>query len=160
MARKSAASAKVAKKTEEEKWEEMHKVFDDAKWTFIETIKVQIKAAKRVDNFLNLRELATKFGIEGSDIAEIKRMQECSVTTYEMIMEIAEKFVAEDFFKATCPDPWAGIMPSVDEIKTEKDAAYAAIRHMSIMPYGTNLIQMHNLIMQEMERRGLKPKED
>lgn len=160
MAKKSAASAKVApKKTEEELWKEMESVFDDAKWTFIETVKVQVKAAKRVDNYLNLRELAMKFGHDGSEVDFIKKLQEGSVKVYEQVQAIAEAFKFDDFIKETVPDLFEDIMPTTDDIVDNDSQLIAAIAFMSITPYGNNLVQMHNLIMQELERRNLKPKE-
>ena len=161
MVKKSAASAKVApKKTEEELWKEMESVFDDAKWTFIETVKVQIKAAGRVDNYLNLRELAMKFDHAGDDVEFIKKLQQGSIKVYEQVKEVAESFKAEDFFHEQVPDLFEDIMPQVTDIVDNDSQLIAAIAFMSITPYGNNMIQMHNLIMQEMDRRGLKPKED
>ena len=160
MAKKSASQMKVVKdkKTEEEKWEEMRSVFEDAKWTFIETVKVQVNAARRVDNYLNLRELAMKFGHEGDEIGFIKELQAGSVKMYENIQKIAEGFRFEDFTMETVPDLFEGIMPKVEDITDNDSQIVAAIGFMSITPYGNNLIQMHNLMMQEMERRGLTPR--
>lgn len=160
MTKKSAASAKVApKKTEEELWKEMESVFDDAKWTFIETVKVQVKAAKRVDNYLNLRDLAMKFDYSGEDVRTIKGLQQGSIKVYEQIQEIAEGFQFDDFMHEQVPDFFEEIMPKVEDIHDNMSQLVAAIAFMSITPYGNNLIQMHNLMMQELERRGLKPKE-
>lgn len=164
MPRKSAASAKVKapkvpELTEEQKWEEMNKVFEDAKWTFIETIKVQVKASKRVDNYLNLRELAMKFGYKGDDVEFIKKLQAGSTKMYENIQAIAEDFKPEDFYNETVEDFFEELMPQVSDIVDNDSQLIAAIAYMSITPYGNNLIQMHNLIMQEMDKRGLKPKD-
>ena len=164
MARKSASQAKpvkAEKKTEEQLWKEMESVFDDAKWTYIETVRVQIQNAKRVDNFLNLRELAMKLGYTIEDeegIKFVKKLQELSVKTYEAIKDVAETFKMEDFIWEKCLDPLKQLMPSVDEINTQADMVAASIRFMSVTPYGNNVIQVHNLMMQEMARRGLKPK--
>lgn len=165
MARKSAASAKpkvvkAPEKTEEQKWEELEKIFEDAKWTYIETVKVQVKAAKRVDNYLNLRELAMKFDFAGDDIKFIKELQSGSVKVYEQVQAIAESFKFEDFTREQVPDLFEELMPQVDDIVDNASQLIAAIAFMSITPYGNNLIQMHNLIMQEMNKLGLKPKED
>ena len=164
MVKKSAASAKlkapkVPELTEEEKWEKLKGVFEDAKFTYIETVKVQVKAAQRVDNYLNIRELCEKMGVETS-IQRTKDMLTISIQTYEKVQKIAEGFVFEDFIKSTCPDPFEDAMPQVRDIVTDVDEVAAAIKFMSITPYGNNLIQMHNLIMQEMDKLGLKPKEE
>lgn len=164
MARKSAAAAKPkAQKpvelTEEQKWEQLEKVFEDAKFTYIETVKVQVKSAQRVDNYLNIRELFDKMKVEAS-IQRVKDMQKISVQTYEKVLGIAEGFEFDRFVKAECPDPFEDIMPQVADIVVEADEVAAAIRYMSVVPYGNNLVQMHNLIMQEMAKLGLEPKED
>lgn len=164
MAKKSAASmkpkvTKVPELTEEQKWEEMKGIFEDAKWTFIETVKVQIKAAARVDNYLNLRELAMKFDHAGDDIKFIKGLQQGSIKVYEQVQKVAEGFKLEDFCKEQVPDLFEDIMPQVSDITDNDSQIVAAIGFMSITPYGNNMIQMHNLMMQEMDKRGLKPKE-
>lgn len=162
MARKSAASAKVkaSELTEEEKIKQMQSVFDDAKWTYLETVKVQVKAAKRVDNYLNIRDLMIKMGMKDPSVEDIKRMLEVSIGTYEQVLKVAEGMTYEQMTKAACPDIFEDIYPQVDQITDKWSEISCAIRFMSITPYGNNLIQMHNLIMQEMERRNMKPEEN
>ena len=158
---KRAASMKVVKKDEEKKeeLEPIENVFEEAKKLFLMTVETQIKTAARVDNLLNIRDLALNFwkdkGLEyHRSIAYLKKLQKVSIKAYEDILEESKKFDLDDFKKTEIRDYYESLVPKVDDITDEEELLQAVIRFLSIQPYGNKLVQMHQLIQQELAKRG------
>lgn len=162
MAKKSAAQAKLApKENVKEKLEPIEDVFEDAKKMFIMTVETQIKTAKRVDNLLNIRDLAINFmgrewlsQLHDQELHYYKILQDLSVETYERILEASKGFELEEFLKPEIKDYYEDIVPKVENIDTIGSLLQAAIVFLSVQPYGNKLIQMHQLIQSELAKRG------
>ena len=155
MAKKSASQAKIKKP--EENFEPIEEVFEEAKKLFIMTVETQIKTAERIDNLLNIRDLAYNFYHgEGSwnDLDELKRLQDISVMAYKKVLEASKEFSLDEFRKPEIKDYYADLIPSVDDIENDGDLLDAVIIFLSIQPYGNKLVQMHQLIQQELAKRG------
>lgn len=159
MAKKSASQAKIKKP--EETFEPIEEVFEEAKKLFVMTVETQIKTAKRVDNLLNIRELAINFrgrewlsALGDQEVPYYKILQNLSVSTYERILEASKGFDLEEFKKPEIKDYFEDIVPSSESVETMGDLLNAAIVFLSVQPYGNKLIQMHQLIQQELAKRG------
>lgn len=152
MTKKSAARAKVVKPEPEEmsiadKQEKLHKLFDENKWAFVETVKTQVRTADRFDNFANLRDLALRI-LEKEDVTVslVNALVEESINSYSLVQERAEKFEFEKFIEDEPFDYFEDIMPDRTKIVDDLDILYAVIRFMSVKPYGDKMLQMWQTI--------------
>ena len=121
MAKKSAAQAKVKKvdfQTKqlppiEETWEKIKQVY-------LTTLEVNIQLAQRIDNMLNLRDLAFKmlgeeymWELEEEErIHLFKWMQDVSVKAYEDMYSISKDWTISQFTEEDMPDWFEGLTSS------------------------------------------------
>ena len=168
MVKKSAARMKTYKGEHQADLPPIEEVFEDAKRMFVMTVDTQIKTARRVDNLMNIRDFCMKFW-DDEDQFEVqecytldyyKKMQQLSIDTYTRIKEIAETFELVDFRAIEIKDYFADIIPSVDSISTKQELCEAALIFMSVQPYGSKLIQMHQLMQDECAKRNILDEED
>lgn len=155
--RKSASQVKVVKpKSDEEKLNQLKKEFDATKDMYLETLKVQIKTARRVDNMLNIRDYMIKFRNDPHPLIEdIKFLLDVSVETYEKILERSKEFTVDEFMKPTLKDYYEGIVPDTDTLNTPAELESAGIVFLSVQPYGQKMMQMHQYIQQCMDEIGI-----
>lgn len=152
--KKSAAKVKVAPRKQPQNLPPIEDVFNEAKDMFALTVDTQIKTAARVDNLLNIRDMAKRFwDIPSVKMDDCKRYQQVSIDAYKSIREKVDEFSFEEFEKDTVKDYFEGIIPKVEDIKDDKQLLEAAIIFMSVQPYGQKLIQLHQLIQDEIAKR-------
>lgn len=155
MAKKAASMKAVKPKKQEENLPPIEKVFEEAKNLFLMTIETQIKTAARIDNLLNIRDLAQNFWKDKKDIDinYLKSLQQLSIMAYEEILEASKEFNLEEFKKPEVKDYYEHLVPKVEDVANEEELLAATIKFLSIQPYGNKLVQMHQLIQQELAKR-------
>jgi hypothetical protein len=162
MTAKSAAKVKPVKVKQEE-LVPLDEMFKDAKDMFIMTVDTNILTAKRIDNLMNIRDLAIKFWGDGHakahDLSYLKELQKLSVHTYERIKEVAEAFELEEFCKQDMKDYFDEIIPTPEDIEDEHELIRAALIFLTVRPYGEKMLKMHQLILDEAGKRKLLEEE-
>lgn len=160
--RKSASQVKVVKpKSDAERLRQLWEEFEATKDMYLETLKVQIKTARRVDNMLNIRDYMIKFRNDSHPMIEdIKFLLDVSVETYEKILERSKEFTVDEFMKPTLKDYYEGIVPDTATINTPAELEIAGIIFLSVQPYGQKMMQMHQYIQQCMDELGVERKEE
>ena len=159
MTKKSAASAKLKKSEPEisiaDKQQQLKQCFDDQKWYIQQLAETQVKIAARIDNMLNLRELAISFGIKEPEISLIKDLQNQSVAIYKKILKVVASFEYEKFLEDTCYDYFEKLVPDCKKIEDNLDLLYAAIDWLSIKPFADQMLSMHQTILGTKKKLGL-----
>ena len=163
MAKKSAAQLK-AKKNQgfetynmppiEETWEKIKQVYTT-------TLSVNVRLASRVDNLLNLRDLAYKmlgeeymWALEDEQRINLyKWMLDTSVQTYRDMLDIARGWTIDQFTQKDMPDWFEKLVPDPSEIKDEMDLLMAAIKFLSVKPYGERMTSIHQQMLDEVKMR-------
>lgn len=155
MTKKSAASVKAKKQpTADEKWAELKTLFDDSKWAFKETVKTQITLSRRIDNMLNLRDMVKSYGMEPT-IPLLKDLVDHSNRCYVSLLARVETFEFDDFMAEEMKDYFEGLVPYPDDIVDDMDLLYAAVAFLSVKPYGSKMLQMHQMLQQKKTELGL-----
>lgn len=162
MAKKSAAQAKIKKvdfqskqlPSIEETWEKIKQVY-------LTTLEVNVQLAQRIDNMLNLRDLAFKmlgeeymWELEEEErIHLFKWMQDVSVKAYEDMYAIAKDWNIGQFTEEDMPDWFETLIPKPADIESEVDLLMAAITFLSVKPYGERMTAIHQQMLDEMKMR-------
>lgn len=157
---KSGAAKHAARKqleempTIEETWENAHNAF-------ISTAEVAHDISKRIDNFMNVRDLAYKFwGAER--MAEMKpaarmtylhKLHGVSVDTYGKIVEVVKTFEMEEFLKDEMRDYFGDIIPKVEDIEDEDALMEASIIFLTVKPWGEKMTALHRTMLDEKGKR-------
>lgn len=156
--KKSAAQFKPVAKHAKEQLRPIDEVFAEAKDMFKMTVDTQVKTAHRIDNLLNIRDLAINFWgkdeVSRRGMAYLKMLQDESIKAYEDVSKRVDDFELDEFAKEEIKDYFEDIIPKVDDISTEDELIVAAIKFLSVQPYGSKLIQMHKLIQEELSKRA------
>ena len=162
MTKKSAAQVKVVHpKSELEKSNAILEEFDVAKFGFVETLKVNIRIAKRVDNLLNIRDYVKNFwGEEANrhnDIKYLKMLRDTGIECYERILKIAEGWTLEDFMKPDLDNYLEDVADynSSDELDSMEELAVAGIEFLSVKPWGEKMMGMHHMIQEKLIELGI-----
>jgi hypothetical protein len=156
MAKKSAARMQPAKKADLPPIEE---VFAEARDMFAMTVDTQAKTAKRIDNLMNIRDFVLKYYNwevpESMDIIlYCKNLQQMTVELYEDIADEVRSWTLEQFSGETMDDLLGKFIHPVDEIDDDGDMIVAALDFLSVKPYGEKMLQLHQLIQDEIAKRG------
>ena len=161
MTRKSAAKLKVVKDDKKE-LRPIEEVFEEAKEMFALTVDTQIKLAARVDNLMNIRDFCRKFWGDQYDskfnrdeLHYLKNMQQVSINTYQKVRDKVDEFELVDFRATELKDYFADIIPASEDIKSLQDLCEAALIFMSVQPYGSKLIQLHQMMQDEFASRDI-----
>lgn len=157
MTKKSAASAKVKapQPSVEEKRETLRKFYDDQVWYINQLADTQVILADRIDNMLNLRELAISFGIEKPSISLLFDLMEESAEIYAKIKERVQAIQQSDFEQAEYQDPFKDLVPDWKAVKDDLDLLVEAIQWLSIKPFGDQVIQAYHAYQQQKTQLGL-----
>lgn len=155
MAKKSAARIQPVKREELPPIEE---VFSEARDMLAMTVDTQAKTATRIDNLMNIRDFVLKYYNWDipSDVDLIrycKTLQELSIETYEAIAEEVRKWTLEQFSGEKLDDLLGDLIPGIHEIENDNDMIVASLKFLSVKPYGEKMIQLHQLIGDEIEKR-------
>jgi len=162
MARKSAARMKVVK--DDRKLQPIEEVFEDAKKMFAMTVDTQVKLAGRVDNLMNIRDFARKFWgskyddmfMDGEEEWEyLQHLQNISIETYKDVRKRVDQFELVDFRAVEVKDYFADIIPDVKDIAGMGSLCVAALKFMSVQPYGSKLMQLHQMMQEEFAKRDI-----
>ena len=163
MTKKSAAQVKVVHpKSELEKSTALLEEFDIAKFGYIETLKVNIRIANRVDNLLNIRDYVKNFwGEEANrhnDIIYLKDLRDAGIACYERILKVAEKWTLEDFMKPELDNYLEDIADydNSNDLDTMEELAVAGIEFLSVKPWGEKMMGMHHMIQEKMMELGIE----
>lgn len=162
MAKKSASELKAKKQGFQTKeLPPIEETFEKIKGVFTTTLEVSVRLAKRVDNLLNLRDLA--FKMLGEDymweLTEEQRMdlyawlQDKSVETYEAMLDIAKKWQIADFEMDDMPDYFESLIPKREEIEAELDLLLATVAFLTVKPFGERMTMMHQQMLDEIAMR-------
>lgn len=163
MAKKSAAKAKVIKPVETKPTVDPEAMFDDAKRMFLETLDVQIKNSRRIDNLLNIEDLAINFWkdrrpgylagmTDEEQCAYFQSLRQCSELTYHQIRAASEEFSFEEFSKQELKDYYEDIVPDGSDVDlTAEDILRGAIKFLSVQPYADKMIKLHHMIQDAIE---------
>ena len=171
VAKKSAARVKPINKKiiEKPEFEPLEDIFETMKKSFVMTTETNVVTAKRVDNLASLRDSAYAFWgsaylddnlLPGDRYRYLMRLRDVSIAAYEKIHEIAKTFELEEFIKGDMKDYFEDVVPSVEDIKDEKGLLEALIIFKCVQPYGSKMLQMHQMLMDEIEKRKVYEKED
>lgn len=163
MAKKSAAQLKAKKNQgfETRALPPIEETWENVKQVYITTLGVNIQLAKRADNMFNLRDLAYKFlgeeymwALEEEQrMALFKWMRDESIKAYEDMLAIAKKWTIDQFTEEDMPDWFEGLIPDPEGFNTEMDMLFAAIKFLSVKPYGERMAGMHQQMLDEMKMR-------
>ena len=164
MSKKSASQFKPIKTQEVQKHElpPIEETFDNAKQAFVNTLEVSVRIAKRIDNFLNVRDYVINFyGRDWSEIRRvgadrveyIKRLQNITVSTYEKMLEKTLEFSLEEFSKEEMKDYYEEIVPDVESIDTMDKILEAGLIFLSVKPFGEKMTALHHTILDEIAQR-------
>lgn len=161
MAKKSASQLKPVKAVPANNLPPIEETWENAWQSFKNTIDVNVELARRVDNLLNVRDLC--FKILGEDyvwsLDSKERMNlykwanDVSVATYMEIQRIIGTWELDEFLKEDMKDYFEDIMPKSDNVKDEMDLLFAAIKFLSIKPYGERMNQLHYTMLDEKKMR-------
>ena len=141
--------------TLEETWENAHQAF-------INTAEVSVTLANRIDNLMNLRDMALKFWGDAETIeqcvgvkalAYYKELLELSKITYELILEIVKTFEMEEFLKEDMKDYFEEAVPKLDDIMTEDEMLRSAIVFLTVKPWGEKMTALHHTMLDEKKQR-------
>ena len=159
MTKKSAASAKVKapQPTIEEKREILRKFYDDQIWYIIQLADTQVILADRIDNMLNLRELAISFGIKQPKLSLLFDLMKESAEIYAKIKEKVHAIQQSDFEQAEYPAPFKDLVPDWRNLEDgdELDLLVAAIQWLSIRPFNDQITQAYHAYQQQKTQLGL-----
>lgn len=168
---KNAAKFKPVKNNGSQKWIKqqqedlptLEETFENAKQAFILTLETSIEIAKRVDNLMNIRDYALKFwggnlennNIFGSSerVKYFKQLQAVSIATYEQLLEATKKFALDEFTKDEMKDYYEGIIPPIDDIKSEQNMCTAGLIFLTVKPFGEKMTALHHTILDEKKQR-------
>ena len=164
MSKKSASQFKPIKTQEVQQHElpSIEETFDNAKQAFVNTLEVSVRIAKRIDNFLNVRDYVINFyGRDWSEIRRvgadrveyIKRLQNITVSTYEKMLEKTLEFSLEEFSKEEMKDYYEEIVPDVESIDTMDKILEAGLIFLSVKPFGEKMTALHHTILDEIAQR-------
>ena len=153
-------SAKI-KREEKTQYPPIEETWENNKQVFINTCEVNVENAKRIDNLLNIRDLAYKFWGDMLDkqydgeerIEYFKTLQDLSIRTYQKILDIIKTFELEEFLKEDMKDYFEDLMPKVDDVTIEEDLLEGMLIFLSVKPYGERMMQLHYTMMNEAEQR-------
>lgn len=161
MAKKSASQLKPVKAAPANNLPPIEETWENAWQSFKTTIEVNVEIAKRVDNLLNVRDLC--FKILGEDYVWsldsearmnlFKWAYDVSVATYIDIQQVIETWELDEFLKEDMKNYFDDIMPKVVNVNDEMDMLFAAIRFLSIKPYGERMNQLHYTMLDEKKMR-------
>lgn len=139
----------------------LEEMFDKAKTVLLLKLETNKEVSRRVDNLMSVRDSAYKFW--GNQLDErwlwkermemFKRLQDLTTETYDKLYKVAETFEFEEFKKEEMKDFFEDIVPKVDNINTEEDLLNAAIVFSCVQPYGSQMNQIHQMIMEEIDKR-------
>jgi hypothetical protein len=87
-------------------------------------------------------------------------LQKISVETYEKLLEIAKTFDMEEFCKEEMKDYFEDVVPPVEDIGGEKQLLEALIIFKCVQPYGSKMLQIHQMMLDEINKRKAYEKED
>ena len=145
----------------------IEEIWENAKQMFINTAEVSVVIAERVDNFMNIRDMAYKFWgdeikslLEEDRIAYLKRLHELSITTYKSILDIIKSFEMEEFLKDEMKDYFDVLIPKVDEIETEVDLMDAMLIFLTVKPWGEKMTALHHSMLDEKGQREYEEKDN
>ena len=162
MAKKSASELKAKKQGFQTKeLPPIEETFEKIKHVFTTTLEVNVQIAKRIDNMLNLRDLAYKmlgedymWALEEEQRIELyKWMQDVSVEHYQKMLDIAKEWTIGQFTEEDMPDWFDELIPKPDKIESEMDLLMASIIFLTVKPYGERMAMMHQQMLDEMEMR-------
>ena len=163
MARKSAARVKTIKAEkggmpQQPELPPIEETFENMKQGFITILEMSVLLAKRADNLANCRDYAIGFWKDAQyeptlDIKYFKELQELSIETYDKLLERAKSFDLEEFKKDDMEDYFADIIPSCDDILSEKDLCAAEFVFIIVKPFGEKMSAMHQTILDEVKTR-------
>ena len=168
MTRKSASKMKPVKAVNSDKFLKqpelppIEETFDNIKQVMVNTAKVQIDIAGRIDNLMNIRNAA--YGFYGSEtlankfimterIDFFKKIQNVTTEYYEKILEVVESFELAEFLEEDMKDYFEPITPKVEDIKNEDDLFMAFLVFDIIKPWGEKMTQLHHQMLDEQDQR-------
>jgi len=169
--KKSAARIKPVnnKVIEKPEFEPLEDIFKTIKDGFVMTAETNIITAKRVDNLASIRDSAYAYWhddylgdryLPGERYKYFIELQQVSVKTYEKIYEIAKTFELEEFLKEDMKDYFEDVVPPVESINSEKELLEALIIFKCVQPYGSKMNQIHQMILDEVNKRKAYEKEN
>lgn len=141
--------------TLEETWENAHQAF-------INTAEVSVTLAKRIDNLMNIRDMALKFWGDAETmercvgkkaVAYYKELLSLSVDTYCEILKIVKTFEMDEFLKDEMRDYFEDIIPKADDIEREDTMLAAAIVFLTVKPWGEKMTALHHTMLDEKKQR-------
>lgn len=145
----------------------IEETWENAKQMFINTAEVSVIIAERVDNFMNIRDMAYKFWgdelkglLEEDRIAYLKYLHELSIATYKAILDVIKGFEMEEFLKDEMKDYFDVLIPKVDEIDTEKDLMNAMLIFLTVKPWGEKMTALHHSMLDEKRQREYREKDN
>lgn len=167
MARKSATKVKAMKNQNSSKFLKqpelppIEETFNNIKQVMINTAKVQIQVANRVENMANLRLATYKFWgnmldekfISSERVEYFKSLVTMTVSVYEDILDIVKTFELDEFLKEEMKDYFEKLMPKVDDIKNEENLFEATLIADCVKPWGEKMTQLHHQMLDEQAQR-------
>ena len=164
MAKKSATQLKVKKDAgdfQKKNLPPIEETWEKVKQVYVTTLEVNVQLAKRIDNMLNLRDLAFKmlgedymWAMEEEQRMDLFRwMQETSIKAYSDMLKIAQGWTLEQFAMEDMPDWYEDLIPKPEDISSEVELLMAAIIFISVKPYGERMTMVHQQIQDEIKMR-------
>lgn len=170
MAKKSAARVKTIKAEkggmpQQPALPPIEETFKYMKDGFVTILETSVTLAKRADNLANCRDYALGFWKDAQyeptlDIKYFKELQKLSIETYEKLLERAESFDLEEFKKQDMKDYFSDLIPTCDDILSEKDLCAAEFIFIIVKPFGEKMSAMHQSILDEIKQREFIEKGD